>query len=91
MELAEPISRHVLRYFCPHCSTSRAHKPAMVAHIARCWRNPAARSCKTCRCYQPPEAPDYHDGYPGCPEGCDGGEDISGGLKTHCTTWEPQP
>ena len=85
---ATPISRHVLRHYCPFCSRGHAHKRSAIAHVAKCWRNPASRSCKTCGCYQPPERADYYDGYPGCPEGCDAGLDLSGGLRTHCDAWE---
>jgi hypothetical protein len=86
------IAIRVTRYQCPHCHRTRSTRRAAEAHIARCFKNPEARSCKTCAAYQPPEGPDYSESgrpiYPGCAESCHGGVDISGGLKVGCEHWE---
>jgi hypothetical protein len=87
MEYATIEVVKVTRYRCPHCGRTRSKPGAAAAHVARCFKNPAARSCKTCGAYQPPE-PGDDTGYPGCPEGCDAGEDISQGIKTACPSWE---
>ena len=47
----EPVT--VTRWRCPFCRRSRAHKKATTEHIARCWLNPAVRSCKTCVNFEP--------------------------------------
>lgn len=86
-----PIQVPVWRYLCPFCRRGRSTAKAASAHIARCFKNPEARACKTCAAYQPPESGDYETNYPGCPEGCDGGRDISEGLLIGCPIWEPLP
>lgn len=68
--MTSPIAVTVIRYQCPHCGRTRAHKRAAVAHIARCWLNPAARGCKTCRHFDA-YGPDYT-------ESCGVGVDLSG-------------
>jgi len=58
----------------------------------RCFKNPAAKACKTCGAYQPPERPEYEVGYPGCGESCDAGREfVDGRLNIHCKQWEPRP
>lgn len=86
---AKPIERRVVRYICPFCKRGRSDRSAAWAHVARCFRNPAARSCKTCAAYQPVERSDYNTGYPGCSEGCHAGNDISARLPVGCDDWEP--
>ena len=46
--MSDPIRIVAVRYQCPHCRRGRSSKAATIAHIDRCWRNPATRSCKTC-------------------------------------------
>lgn len=55
---AEPIVITVQRYKCPHCGTSRSKRAAARAHITRCFRNPDARSCKTCVYFEQGGDPD---------------------------------
>lgn len=62
------------RYRCPHCRRSYAHQATATKHIARCFRNPAVQSCKTCRFYGLTE-----DGFE-----CDQGVDLSGAFCTIC-------
>lgn len=84
--MGEPIPVMVRRYRCPHCGRPRASKKATVAHMGRCWENPEARGCKTCRHFQPVSArccgqPDLNGCYaPMCPPGdaCAVGVDLSG-------------
>ncbi|AVH59956.1 MULTISPECIES: hypothetical protein [Streptomyces] len=83
-----PIPVVVTRHQCPFCRITRAKRPAMVAHIGRCWRNPAARSCKTCRHFEPPEDGPYPE-HPGWPESCTQERDLAAGLHTNCPSWQP--
>ncbi|WP_399559233.1 hypothetical protein OH809_45510 (plasmid) [Streptomyces sp. NBC_00873] len=82
-----PIPVVVTRHQCPHCRITRAKKAAAVAHIGRCWQNPAARGCKTCVHFVPPEEGPYPE-HPGWPEGCEADRDISEGLVTGCPQWQ---
>lgn len=50
--MSEPIPVTVTRYRCPHCSRSHAAKFRARQHIERCWYNPDARGCKTCRHFE---------------------------------------
>lgn len=47
--MTEPIPVMVRRFRCPFCPRGHASKARAVEHIGRCWSNPAARGCKTCR------------------------------------------
>lgn len=89
LQFVPPIERRVIRYVCPFCSRGHSARPSAFAHIARCYRNPAAKSCKTCAAYQPPERADCYTGYPGCNEGCGEGEDLTNGLPVGCASWGP--
>jgi len=89
----EPVT--VTRWRCPFCHRSRAHKKATAEHIARCWLNPAVRSCKTCANLEP--GGDACGCEPGCnwgspsgsiPDSCAAGVNISDGqIKTACPLW----
>jgi hypothetical protein len=46
--------------------------------MARCWFNPEARGCKTCKHFELPESPDWETGYGGSDEGCAEGVDLTG-------------
>lgn len=82
-----PIAIKVLRFQCPFCRRSWAHKSAAERHVGRCWLDPQNRACKTCRNHQPP-----HDGGPcvagrPCPcnivdEECYAGHDLSEGVRS---------
>lgn len=87
--VALPIPVVVTRHQCPFCRITRAKKAAMAAHIARCWHNPAAKACKTCRHYEPPQSGPY-DEDPGWPEGCGAGCRIDHRLKSDCPLWQGQ-
>ena len=96
MTAAEPIVVKVTRYRCPFCSRSWSQRKRAADHVARCWRNPAVRACKTCVYFQP-----YHwEGEPvpgipgavGCteyPEACGRHEDLREGLRSGCPLWSP--
>lgn len=45
----EPIPVQVTRYRCPTCSRSHSSKSRARQHMGRCWFNPEAKGCKTCR------------------------------------------
>lgn len=87
VDLPAPIV--VARHQCPHCRRyTRARKDRVVEHMGRCWQNPAAQACKTCRHYEPAEEGPYPE-HPGWPEGCGAGRDLTAGLQVHCTSWQP--
>lgn len=64
---AQPIAVRVTRYKCPSCSRTASTRARSSAHIARCWSNPEARGCKTCKNFEP-----AHDAC-GCEPGCNWG------------------
>lgn len=82
-----PIPVVVTRHQCPHCRITRAKRAAMVAHIARCWQNPAVRACKTCRHYEPPQEGPYPQ-HPGWSEDCGAGELIGDYPTSDCASWQ---
>lgn len=45
---AEPIATTVKRWKCPHCNRHFSRKPSAIAHVERCWLDPAKRTCRTC-------------------------------------------
>lgn len=51
--LPGPVPMTVTRWKCPHCNRGHSSRPAALAHIGRCWRNPALRGCKTCANFCP--------------------------------------
>lgn len=80
----EPIPIRVLRHKCPHCGRTHSRPGRAREHMARCWHNPEAKGCKTCKHYEPAESdgPDWTIGYGGHyePEGCAVGVDLRGRL-----------
>jgi len=78
----KPIPVRVLRHACPHCGRTHSRPSRAREHMARCWFNPGARGCKTCKHFNPawgePAEPDigyrgYHE-----PEGCEVGVSLAG-------------
>jgi hypothetical protein len=61
-----PVRIVVTRWKCPHCNRGWSAKGWAARHIDRCWHNPAARGCKTCKHFDM----DY-DGYEVCGMGVD--------------------
>ena len=93
--MSEPILTQVTRYRCPHCQKLWSKKRTAVEHIARCWYNPAARSCKTCSHFQSASTGCGEYGCNGCgsAEFCYAGVDLNSerdepGLPIHCPKWE---
>jgi len=70
----EPIELRVTRWKCAFCSRSWSRKPRAAEHLSACWKNPAARSCGTCRHYHEGEVGGWDE--PGAPSGCDVGRAI---------------
>lgn len=83
----EPIRKPVVRWQCGYCPRTLARRTAIVEHMDRCWRNPAARGCLTCvHRYEP-----SGDGIiePFSPEGCRVGVPMpDNGLPIHCPSHE---
>lgn len=77
----------VTRYQCPHCGRNRAKKAATEQHIARCWQNPAARGCKTCRHFMPESEGPYPQ-HPPIAEECLAGRKLLSGPRVDCPLWE---
>src|SRR5690242_9242341 len=93
---AEPLPMIVTRYQCPHCRRTRSKQAAASAHIARCWKNPNARGCKTCAHFD--QVPTGDDCLPGHPCNCNNGWErcaadlsIKNGLVIDCPRWAPHP
>jgi hypothetical protein len=82
--VSEPEPITVKRYRCPFCRRSRSSKRATAQHIARCWLNPATRSCKTCANFE-----EGHDAC-GCEPGCNWGS-PAGGIPAACTAGRNLP
>jgi len=76
------------RHRCPHCRRSFANRTYAVKHIGWCQKRQANHGCKTCAYFQDEEPESMDRVYPGCPESCGEGEDLSTGLRTHCLKWE---
>lgn len=89
---AEPVVVMVKRYKCPFCPRGHSTRKRAIAHIARCWLNPAVRGCKTCAHYSY-----YRGGEPCFPgrycdcnesiEECERGCSLASGLRTNCPLW----
>lgn len=91
---AQPIVKMVKRFVCPFCDRGHGKRASAVNHIARCFKNPAAMGCKTCVFWERGEAADVlrdGGGYPGQPEMCGAGVDLSDGLLSLCSLWSDQP
>ena len=73
---SDPLAVTVIRHQCPHCRRTWAKREAATAHIARCWKNPAVRACKTCVHY------DLGGDACGCEPGCNWG--ASGPQAPSC-------
>ncbi len=71
--MTTPIPVRVTRYQCPYCPRGHSTKTRCREHMARCWHNPDAHGCKTCRHFE------YVDGYGGgYAEECALGVDLTG-------------
>lgn len=68
--MTEPIACTTTRYRCPSCSRSHSSKTRCRMHMARCWYNPDAKGCKTCK--------HFDNTYEDYGEDCDVGVDLSG-------------
>jgi len=73
--VAEPIPFMVTRYRCPTCPRTGSSKSRIAEHHGRCWMNPEARGCKTCKHYDKD-----HEGGDHCDLGID--------LRRFEETWE---
>lgn len=49
---AEPIAVRQIRYKCPFCPRTHSRPVRAREHIGRCWLNPDARGCKTCKHFE---------------------------------------
>lgn len=72
----QPIPLTVTRYICPFCHRGRSRARACLEHMARCWKNPALKGCKTCINFL------GHDK-------CGVGFNLKNGLVTKCQKWKP--
>jgi len=66
----EPTPVRVTRYRCPHCPRTGSSKTRVREHMARCWYNPAAKGCKTCK--------HFDNTFEDYGEDCNVGIDLSG-------------
>jgi hypothetical protein len=74
--VSDPIPVKITRYRCPFCTRSASRPARAREHIARCWYNPQARGCKTCRNYSRPYDGEEFGG--GGEEFCDAGISLTG-------------
>jgi hypothetical protein len=95
----EPVRVQVTRWRCPFCGRSHSGRSRARAHIARCWLNPGARSCKTCLNYEPESGNcgEYSCNGCGSAEFCHAGVEIPVPsedrpdrlvLPLHCPLWK---
>lgn len=71
-----PIPIKVTRYGCPHCGRTASRPVRTREHMARCWKNPEVRGCKTCKHFEP-YGPEWGDA-------CNAGVDLTG--RPACAT-----
>jgi len=76
----EPIPVVVTRWLCPYCHRGRSRRGPCEEHMARCWRNPALKGCKTCFFYERDSQGEH----------CNAGFRLKDGLVTKCTKWKPE-
>lgn len=76
--MTAPIAVRVTRYQDPHCGRTHSSRRRAVEHMGRCWRNPDARGCLTCRHFEPAVPGDLDTGWPGNDEGCAVGVSLAG-------------
>ena len=76
--MREPIAVPTVRYRCPSCSRSHSTKSRARRHIARCWYNPDAAGCRTCKHFDPGTPAESDVGYPGTDEACSLGVSLEG-------------
>lgn len=89
----KPIPIRVLRHACPHCGRTHSRPSRAREHMARCWQNPEAKGCKTCKHFEPYGAEHGDDcaqgvdltGHRACP-GCGGWgwKGTSAGAEVPC-------
>ena len=95
MTMPVSIDAYACRFRCGRIGTKRK---AIADHEARCFRNPATRSCKTCVHLQIDSETIYmpdHGGRPGTTDrevmfpscGADEDIDLRAGLRTECPMW----
>lgn len=95
----EPLTVTVKRYECPFCHRRHSAKTAARKHMARCWLNPAVRSCKSCANLA--EEPDGEPCEAGRPCPCNNGYRICEATGkefgrddtfpvTNCPLWSPR-
>lgn len=83
---AEPKVITVKRFVCQFCNRGHSTRKAAEQHIARCWKSPAVRGCKTCARFTVARDEDGV-GYRGT-EYCTALDiDLSEGLRTGCPEW----
>jgi hypothetical protein len=73
-----PVAVRVTRYQDPWCGRTHSSRKRAVEHMGRCWRNPDARGCLTCRHFEPAIPGEVETGWPGETEGCAVGVSLAG-------------
>lgn len=90
--MTAPIALKVTRWQCPACRRTWAKKARAAEHAARCWLNPANRSCKTCVHRIEPDSQYGYDTEEGCRAGVELERDPAASfmaiLPIHCPKWE---
>lgn len=83
MTALQPIPIRVVRHACPHCGRTHSRPGRAREHMARCWRNPEARGCKTSCAHFEPYGPEWGDS-------CGRGIDLTGPI-VGCDHWQAAP
>ncbi|MET9517460.1 hypothetical protein [Streptomyces sp. NPDC002994] len=83
-----PLPVVVTRHQCPYCRITRSKRSAAVAHMARCWNNPANRTCRSCVHFEP--AVSYGDCEPGRRCSC-GDEPANCGVEVELPDYDQMP
>jgi hypothetical protein len=87
-----PVPVTVHRYRCLYCRHLRVKRATAVAHLTRCWHNPANRTCLTCDHYAPPlEGDRTSPPEPATCHAANGPRDLPTGQRfpmTHCPLWQ---
>jgi hypothetical protein len=84
---AEPKVITVQRFACQFCHRGHSTRKAAEQHIARCWKNPALRGCKSCIHFEAERA-EPEVGLPGSELCMADAIDLSAGLRSGCPLWE---
>jgi hypothetical protein len=68
--MSEPIAFTTVRFRCPSCNRTHSTKSRARHHMNRCWFNPDAAGCKTCKHFNEADPGEPEVGAAYVPEDC---------------------